>query len=144
MAREEIKARCYHCGPAQIRDQDADYRPHIKRQEITVPRGTVHLLLKIPTHKSWYNAETHEFLGHKKCKGKITQFKTQGIRVKNSLLQTDAAAIRVGATPTAGHYYAYVKGQQKGWLKKEDINCTLEKRFVTNLKDVYYILLTKV
>ena len=60
----------------------------------------------------------------------------------NATLRTDAAAIKQGDSLNSGHYYALTRATN-GWLKRDDTECTLEKRFISNLRGAYYVLITK-
>ena len=79
----------------------------------------------------------------RRCLGKISNFKANGFRIENASVRTEAAAVKVGENLHAGHYWALTRNPDGGWLKKNDLACSSEKRFVSNLNGVYYALLTK-
>jgi len=137
----DVEKRCGQCSPPGDRSEAAN-RHFKERMEVELAPGARHLLLKIPLHMRYHYRDGSR--RDAKLNGKLTQFKTQGLRISGANMRTDAAAVKLGDSVESGHYWALTRHEPNGWLRKDDGQCSDANRFLTNLKEAYYVLLTKV
>ena len=146
---EMIRKRCIHCSipcapncQPGCQHKGADNNRHQKKWAKIHPTGSAqHMLLQLTMFERIRRNGQNVFV---ECKGWLTKFTANGIKLNGQKWRADAAGLRNGHTPYAGHYWALTRNDAGGWLLKNDLKCTDQKNFVTNMKNVYYVLFTKV
>ncbi len=80
---------------------------------------------------------------HRKQDRKITGFTANNVRIGGSTFRAVGAIAHQGQSPDSGHYSAWVRHQNKWLLINDDKLMKTQARFLSNLKDVYLLVLEK-
>ena len=157
---EKVKLRCERCQPNAGRDEEGV--EHEKWAELEFPRECENLILRVHRFAQNLKPDGRPMLVERfaadgsamepgiveeECRGKVTGFSAGRVGVAGTFWVTKAAVIHHGASIVAGHYTALTNEQGKEgdvrWLMKDDSTCSKVARFVSNMKGVYYLLLSR-